>query len=84
MPEARKVTTWLKLELVNNVVQQLDPNKDMTTRFLKAISEDVDDLLDNTSSVTDVEQWIEERLMYAKTPKDKNKNLTKDPQCQYQ
>ena len=60
-------------------MQQLDPNKDMTTRFFKAISEDVDDLLDNTSSVADVECWIEERLKYAKNPKAKNKNLTKDP-----
>ena len=39
----------------------------MTTRFFKAISEDVDDLLDNTSSVADVECWIEKRLIYAKT-----------------
>ena len=51
----------------------------MTTRFFKAISEDVDDLLDNTSSVADVECWIEERLIYAKKPKAKNENLTKDP-----
>ena len=51
----------------------------MTTKFLKAISEDVDDLLDNTSSVADVECWIDERLVYAKNPKAKNKTLTKDP-----
>ena len=75
----RKVTTSLKLELLNNIVQQLDPNKEMKLKFLKAISEDVDDLLDNTSSVADVEYWIEERLVNAKNPKAKNKNLTKDP-----
>ena len=45
----------------------------MTTRFLKAISEDVDDFLDNTSSVADVKCWIEERLMYAKTQMLKTK-----------
>ena len=60
-------------------MQQLDPNKDTTTRFFKVISEDVDDLLDNTSSVADVEHWIGERLVYAKNPKAKNKNLAKDP-----
>ena len=49
----------------------------MTTKFLKAISEDVDDLLDNTSSVADVKCWLVERLMYAKNPK--TKTLTKDP-----
>ena len=44
---------------------------------MKAISEDVDVLLDNTSSVVDVACWIAERLIYAKNPKAKA--LTKDP-----
>ena len=48
----------------------------MTERFFKAV-EDVDDLLDNTSSVADLECWIEERLVNAKNPKAKNENLTK-------
>ena len=51
----------------------------MTTRFFRATFEDVDHLLDNTSSVTDVECWVVERFMYAKTPKAENENLTKDP-----
>ena len=75
--DARKVTVSLKLELVNNIVQQLGPNKDTTTRFLKTISEDVDDLLNNTSSVADVKCCIAKRLMYAKNLKAKT--LTKDP-----
>ena len=51
----------------------------MTVRFFKSFSEDVDDLLGNTSSVANVECWIEERLIYAKYPKAKNENLTKNP-----
>ena len=51
----------------------------MTKKFLKAISKDVDDLLDNSSSVANVGHWREERLVYAKNPKAKNENLTEDP-----
>ena len=40
----------------------------MTIRFIKAVSEDVDDLFDNACSVADVKCWIVERLIYAKTP----------------
>ena len=49
----------------------------MTTRFIKAVSEGVDDLLDITCSVVEVTHWIVERLMYAKTPKAEN--LAKEP-----
>ena len=38
---------------------------------MKAVSEDVDDLFDNACSVADVNQWIAERLMYAKCQKTK-------------
>ena len=59
------------------MVQQLDRNKDMTTRFIKAVSADVDDVLDNTCSVAEVTCWIVERLRYARTLKAEN--LTKEP-----
>ena len=44
----------------------------MTTRFINAVSGDVDDLLDNTCSVAEVTHWIVERLRYARTPKVEN------------
>ena len=40
-------------------MQQLDPKKVTIKRFMKAVSEDVDDLFDNTGSVADVRCWLE-------------------------
>ena len=70
--DERKVTNHSKLELVNNIMQQLDPNKDMTIRFMKAVSEDVNDLFENACSLADVKCYIVERLMYAKTQRLKH------------
>ena len=54
----------------------------MTTRFIKAVSRDVDDLFDNTSSVEEVVHWMVKRLRYARTPKAED--LAKDPHVKYQ
>ena len=77
--DARKITNGSKLELVNNIMQQLNPKKVMIIIFMKAVSEDVDDLFDNTCSAADVRCWLVKKYMYAKSQKAKNKNLTKDP-----
>ena len=44
---------------------------------MEAVSENIDDLFDNACSVADVDHWIAERLMYAKSLKAKT--LMKDP-----
>ena len=74
---ARKVPNSVKLELFDKVVCQLDLNKDMTTRFIKTVSGDVDDLFDNTSTVAEVVCWMVKRLRYARTPEAED--LAKDP-----
>ena len=60
-------------------MQQLDPMKVTIKRFMKAVSEDVDDLFDNTCSAADVRCWLAKKYMYVKCQKAETENLTKDP-----
>ena len=45
---ARKTPYFSKLELVDSTIQKLDPKKVITERFIKAVTEDIDDLFDST------------------------------------
>ena len=49
------------------------------TKFIKAVSEDIDDLFDNTCSLAEVRCWLEKKYMQVKNQKAENENSTEDP-----
>ena len=69
-----------KLELVNNTIQKQDPKKAITTRFIKAVTEDIDDLFDNTCSLAEVRCWLAKKYIQVKDQKVENENSTEDSQ----
>ena len=60
-------------------IQKLDPNKVTTTRFIKAVFEDIDDLFDNTYSPEEVKCWLAKKDRQVKNQKAENENSTEDP-----
>ena len=76
---ARKTPYFSKLELVDNTIRKLDPNKVITERFLKAVTEDIDDLFDNTCSLAEVRCWLAKKYMQVKDQKAENEIPQKTP-----
>ena len=46
---------------------------------MKSVSEDIDDLFDNTHSAVDVRCWLAKKYMHVKSHKAENENSTEDP-----
>ena len=76
---ARKTPYFSKLELVNNTIQKLDPKKVITERLIKAVTEDIDDLFDNTCSLAEVRCWLAKKYIQVKYQKAENENSTETP-----
>ena len=68
-----------KLELVNSTIRKLDPRNVITERFIKAVTEDIDDLFDNTCSPAEVRCWLAKKYVQVKDQKAENENSTEDP-----
>ena len=75
----RKTPYFSKLELVNSTIRKLDPRKVITERFIKAVTEDIDDLFDNTCSLAEVRYWLAKKYIQVKDQKAENENSTEDP-----
>ena len=76
---ARKTPYFSKLELVNSTIRKLDPRKVITERFIKVVSEDIDDLFDNTCSLAEARCWLAKKYIQVKDQKAENENSTVDP-----
>ena len=76
---ARKTPYFSKLELVNSIIRKLDPRKVITERFIKAVTEDIDNLFDTTRSLAEVRCWLANKYIQVKDQKAENKNSTEDP-----
>ena len=48
-------------------------------RFIKALTEDIDDLFDNTCSLAELRCWLAKKYMQVKDQKAENENSTEDP-----
>ena len=75
--QCKETPYFSKLELVNNTIQKLDPKKVITERFIKAVTEDIHDLFDNTCSLAEVRCWLAKKYMQVKD--HKAENSTGDP-----
>ena len=76
---ARKAPYFSNLELVNSTIRKLDPRKVRAERFIKAVTEDIDDLFDNTCSLAEVRCWLAKKYLKVKDQKAENENFTEDP-----
>ena len=51
----------------------------MTERFIKAVSENIDDLFDNTCPPAEIRCWLAKKYVEVKDQKAENENFTEDP-----
>ena len=77
--QCKETPYFSKLELVNSTIQKLDPRKVITERFIKAVTEDIDDLFDSTCSPAEVKCWLAKKYNQVKDQKAENENSTEDP-----
>ena len=76
---ARKIPHFSKLDLVDSTIKKLDPRKVITERFIKAVTENIDDLFDSTCSPAEVRCWLAKKYIQVKDQKAENENFTEDP-----
>ena len=58
---------------------KLDPRKVITERFIKAGTEDIDDLFHNTCSLAEERCWLAKKYIQVRDQKAENENSTEDP-----
>ena len=68
-----------KVELVDSTIRKLEPRKVITEIFIKAVTEDIDDLFDNTCSPSEVRCWLAMKYIEVKDQKADNENSTVYP-----
>ena len=76
--QCKETPYFSKVELVNSTIRKLDPRNVITEKFVKAVSEDIYDLFDNTCSPAEVRCWLAKKYIQEKDQKADNENSTVD------
>ena len=77
--QCKETPYFSKVELDDTTIRKLDPRKVITEKFIKAVTENIDDVFDNACSPAEVRCWLAKKYIQVKDQKADNENSTVDP-----